>query len=214
MKPRTPSPNNHAKTRSWIRQALLVLIALILIYFALEFLLRRDAFYNSIASGLYKLGRAEQASSLWEKRLDPDDADPVPEANYGKNAFRQGQYSEADKHISEALRDDPENPVLNYDQGNTQYREEKLDNALESYKKAMLADPTDQDAKSNYELVLNRKGYKKPKPEDHQDEEKEQDKDPVPPSDYENTLDALDQKESNDRQEPGRPQEEPMERWW
>lgn len=104
--------------------------------------------------------------------------------------------------------------MLNYDQGNTQYREEQLDNALESYKKAMLADPSDQDAKSNYELVLNRKGYKKPKPEDHQDEEKEQDKDPVPPSDYENTLDALDQKESNDRQEPGRPQEEPMERWW
>ena len=197
-----------------MRKALLIIIVLILVFFALEYLLRRDAFFNSIASSLYKLGRTEQANALWEKRLDPDDGDPVPEANYGKNAFKQGKHSTADEYISEALKDDPENPILNYDHGNTQYREEKLDDALESYKTAMLADPSDQDAKSNYELVLNRKGYKKPTPQDHQEDKKDQDQKPVPPSDYDNTLDALDQKESNDRREPARPQEEPSERWW
>lgn len=199
-------------TRSWLRRLLLILMVLILVFFALEFLLRRNAFINSIATGLYNQGSAAQAARLWESRLDPDDGDPVPEANYAKNSFRQGRHSEADDYVSQALKDAPENPVLNYDKGNNQYRREDLDGALESYKKAMLADPHDQDAKSNYELVLNRKGYKKPKPEDEQQNEQPQPQEPR--SEYENTLNALDQKESNDRREPARPQEEQAGRWW
>jgi len=197
--------------RTWIRRILLILAALILIFLAFEFVARRDALYNSIATTLYNLGKTDQAARLWEKRLDENDDDPIPEANYAKTSYRKGQHSEADELISKALSDDPDNPLLNYDRGNAQYRREDLDKALESYKKAMLADPHDQDAKSNYELVLNRKGYKKPTP---QDQEQEQPQPQEPKSEYENTLNALDQKESNDRQEPGRPQEEPSERWW
>lgn len=194
------------------RKLFLILAAVIALALIVEFLIRKDVLYNSLASMMYNWGKADQAAALWEARLDPEDGDPVPEANYAKNDYKKGRYSQAGEYISSALTDDPENPILNYDKGNTQYRENELDPALESYKKAMLADPNDQDAKSNYELVLNRKGYKKPTKEDQEQQEEEQPRESR--NEYENTLDALDQKESNDRQQPARPQEEPSERWW
>jgi len=97
----------------------------------------------------------------------------------------------------------------------------------------MLLDPKDQAAKSNYELVLKRQGYKPPPPPKKGEEEKDQEpkqeqnqdqnqkpKDTQPQPDdkkehYSNTLDALDQKEAIDRLNRNKPQK-PADggKWW
>lgn len=199
--------------RSHLKRTFLTVMLLILVFFVIELIVRPKVFYNSIATGLFSTQKLNKADDIWYDKLDENDGDPIPEANYAKISFKQGNYAEAQKYSGQALRDEPENPVFLYDQGNSQYRQEQLDEALESYKKAMLADPHDQDAKSNYELVLNRQGYKIPKPEDVEPQEFEEDPDNKK-YEYENTLNALDQKEQNERQQRPPNGEDKSGNWW
>ena len=88
----------------------------------------------------------------------------------------------------------------------------------------MLADPKDKDAKSNYELVLMRKGYKPPKqkPDDKegQDPDKQQPKPEEQPQEnpekqqYNSILDALDQKEARDRNKRAEDEFPERDKWW
>lgn len=193
-----------------LKRFILILMILILAFLAFDIIVRNRVFLNSIASSLYKMNRLDKASSLWNRKMDANDKDPIPEANYAKSEYRQGKYSDAQSHYSQGLQNNPEHSGLLYDQGNALYRQEKLDDALTSYRDAMLADPKDQDAKSNYELVLKRKGYKPPKPED----EKQQNPEPQNQNDYENTLNALDQMEPKNPGEQGANPGNWKGRWW
>lgn len=193
------------------QKIVLICFAVILLLLCAELLLRPRASKNSLATLLYNWEKYRTASKIWDPMAEKHDADAIPKGNAAKSRYRQGDYDGADRLLDEALKDGKEQARLHYDQGNAQYRKDDLDQALESYKAAMLADPDDQDAKSNYELVLNRKGYKKPQKEDYQEDEQEQE---TPQNDYDNTLNALDEQESLDRQRQEHQTQIPRERWW
>ncbi|MGI6197570.1 MAG: tetratricopeptide repeat protein [Candidatus Cloacimonadaceae bacterium] len=191
------------------QKIVLICFAVILLLLCAELLLRPRASKNTLATLLYNWQKYRSASKIWDPLAEEHDSDAIPKGNAAKARYRQGDYDSADQLLDEALKD-KELAQLHYDRGNAQYRKDDLDKALESYKAAMLADPDDQDAKSNYELVLNRKGYKKPQKEDHE-EDREQD---TPQNDYDNTLNALDEQESLDRQKQEHQAQIPKERWW
>lgn len=200
------SPTN----KLW-RRILLTLSVVLIILLAGEFIIRRKAALNSVASFMHQHGKYETAQKIWNRMAKPNDKDGIPESGVARSEYRRGYYQKAEDSFADATRDEPDSPQNNYELGNALYRREKLDEALQEYKRAMLADPNDQDAKSNYELILNRKGYKKPKPEP-EDQEQQQEK--KPKQEYKNILDALDQKEALDRQK--RDQEQPSrpQQWW
>lgn len=191
------------------QKIVLICFAVILLLLFAELLLRPRASKNTLATLLYSWQKYRSASKIWDPLAERHDSDAISKGNAAKARYRQGDYDSADQLLDEALKD-KELAQLHYDRGNAQYRKDDLDKALESYKAAMLADPDDQDAKSNYELVLNRKGYKKPQKEDHE-EDQEQD---TPQNDYDNTLNALDEQESLDRQKQEHQAQIPKERWW
>lgn len=193
-----------------IKKSILLLMLLIAIFLIFDFAIRNRTFINSIATSLYKAGKKELAAKMWERKTDAGDKDPIPEANLAKSYYQKGEHSQAEELYSQAIKEQPEHGGIAYDKGNAQYRQDKLDDALKSYLDAMLTDARDQDAKSNYELVLNRKGYKMPKPEDAEKEPPP----PEPKGDYENTLNALDQMEPHQRNKPQRGEETWGERWW
>lgn len=194
------------------QKIVLICVAVILLLLCAELLLRPRASKNTLATLLYNWEKYRSASKIWDPLAEKQDSDAIPKGNAAKSRYRQGDYDSADQLLDEALKADKESAQLHYDRGNAQYRKDKLDEALESYKAAMLADPDDQDAKSNYELVLNRKGYKKPQKEDYDDEEdQEQD---TPQNDYDNTLNALDEQEALDRQRQEHQVQIPRQRWW
>lgn len=194
------------------QKIVLVCFAVILLPLCAELLLRPRASKNTLATLLYNWEKYRSASKIWDPLAEKQDSDAIPKGNAAKSRYRQGDYDSADQLLDEALKADKESAQLHYDRGNAQYRKDELDEALESYKAAMLADPDDQDAKSNYELVLNRKGYKKPQKEDYDDEEdQEQDS---PQNDYDNTLNALDEQEALDRQRQEHQVQIPRQRWW
>lgn len=194
------------------QKIVLICIAVILLLLCAELLLRPRASKNSLATLLYGWEKYRSASKIWEPLAEKHATDAIPRGNAAKARYRQGDYDGSDQLLDEALKESKKNAQLHYDQGNAQYRKDDLDRALESYKAAMLADPDDQDAKSNYELVLNRKGYKKPKKEDYDNEEEQEQE--TPQNDYDNTLNALDEQEALDRQRQNHQTQIPRQRWW
>lgn len=196
--------------RRALRMFMIVLAVLILLFLLYELLFRRVVMSHSFASGLYKQGAYSSAEKIWKGFLDNDDGDPIPESSLGKLSFRQNDFQKADKYLSDALPERERDATLHYDKGNSSYRLNDLDDALEQYKEAILLDPGDQDAKANYELVLRRKGYEPPPPPQQEEQPEEE----IKPN-YNNTLEALDQKEASDRQQSQR-QNPPAvkDKWW
>ncbi|MFT5369054.1 MAG: Ca-activated chloride channel family protein [Candidatus Latescibacterota bacterium] len=95
--------------------------------------------------------------------------------NVGDALYKQGKYDEAAQALGRVL--ESENQSLSagayYNLGNTFFRQEKYQEAVGAYKKALMMNPNDQDAKVNLELAL-----EKLQDQDKQDEDnKDQDKD-------------------------------------
>lgn len=186
--------------------------ALILLFLLAQLVFRGHVLSHARASEAYQRGNRQKAERIWNKLRDPQDGDPIPESSLGKARYRGGSYSESERNQAEALKQNARSSSYHYDRGNALYRLNKLDDALKAYRSAMLLDPHDQDAKSNYELVLNRLGYKPPPPppekqpsppKDQKPEEQPEEPEPQTQAEKEqfrNQLDALDQQEARDRQ--------------
>jgi tetratricopeptide (TPR) repeat protein len=209
-----------------VRKVLLTLMILTAFFFLFELVFRPRALRHALASGYYSFQLYPSAERIWSGEL-AEDGDFIPESSIGKVFYKSGNFSEAEDSFSKSVLEDDRIPGTHYDLGNALYRNAKLDEALEEYKAVMLLDPDDQEAKSNYELVLNRQGYNPPPPPDEdsgdddvkdteeQSGEEERSSDADTREQYKNILDALDQKELFDRQKRSKsdnPQRE--ERWW
>ncbi|MCB5247946.1 MAG: tetratricopeptide repeat protein [Candidatus Cloacimonetes bacterium] len=210
-----------------IRRVVVAICALILLFLLFELLFRGQVLRHSLASGAYNQGRYQQAGEIWQKLRDAKDGDHIPESSLGKSQYQAGNYGESETSQAEALKENDQASRLHYDRGNALYRGDKLDEALKAYRSAMLLDPDDQDAKANYELVLNLKGYKPPPPppeekpspgQDQDQPDRQTEPEPQPEEEREkfrNQLDALDQQESRDRQAQ-KPQGKKggADKWW
>ncbi|MDQ1349952.1 MAG: Ca-activated chloride channel [Acidobacteriota bacterium] len=113
---------------------------------------------------------------LSAKGIKPDSAEL--KNNTASSLYQMKKYKEA---LEEFSRIDPEKAGLNkagfyYNVGNSFFRLDQFDKALESYKKGLIADPTDMDAKKNYELALKKKQEQEKKDQQDKDKQQEQDK--------------------------------------
>ncbi len=90
--------------------------------------------------------------------------------NYANALHKDEQYAKAEELYSgveaEALPTDADRADLFYNLGNSQFMQQKYQEALESYKSSMRADPTDREAKYNY-------AYTKKLMEDQQNEDQQ-----------------------------------------
>ena len=100
----------------------------------------------------------------------------------GSSAFQQGDLETAKYSFEQSLKADNEQlkSKAMYNLGNTFYQNQKTEEAVAFYRKALELDPTDKEAKYNYEFLK----YQQEPPEDQQeqdqnkkDQEKEQDQD-------------------------------------
>ena len=144
--------------------------------------------------------------------------------NLGEALYQAKNYAEAHQHFSETeqlTKDKHLQQRTNYNLGNTQYREgeaqlqtnpeeaiKNLQSALDTYKKALKADPTDQDAKFNYEFVKkkldelkqqqkNQKNQQNQK--DSEDQNDQKDKNGQNKDQNDNQQDKNDQSKKNDQ---------------
>ena len=87
----------------------------------------------------------------------------------GSSAFQQGDLETAKHSFEQSLKADDEQlkSKAMYNLGNTFYQNQKTEEALAFYRKALELDPTDKEAKYNYEFLK----YQQEPPEDQQEQD-------------------------------------------
>ena len=123
----------------------------------------------------------------------------------GSSAFQQGDLETAKHSFEQSLKADDEQlkSKAMYNLGNTFYQNQKTEEALAFYRKALELDPTDKEAKYNYEFLK----YQQEPPEDQQEqdqsnkeqENKEQDQEQE--NEQEKEQEKKDQDQKNKEQE-------------
>ena len=150
----------------------------------------------------YQNQEYEAAQEYYESVLGKRGNQAQAHFGRGSSAFQQGDLETAKYSFEQSLKADNEQlkSKAMYNLGNTFYQNQKTEEALAFYRKALELDPTDNEAKYNYEFLK----YQQEPPEDQQeqdqnkkDQEKEQDQDQEKEQDQKNK----EQEDKNQEQE-------------
>ncbi|MEF3694298.1 MAG: tetratricopeptide repeat protein [Candidatus Cloacimonadota bacterium] len=194
--------------------AWLALVPLLLL--VLELLIAPKLGRSSLAELLFKRNAINSAAELYKKNLSGSEDDSVALANYAKTLYKKGEYSAAQDSLRRVLEHENPGTDLLYDMGNIAFQQEKYQEALDFYKQALLRNPEDYELKANYELALRKLNQDQPPQQKPENEEEQQEEQPESSDldDIRNLLDALDQKESLDRQNQEKDQDGGVRNWW
>lgn len=200
-------------SRSRKRLLLIVLMALLLMiigFILWTWLFNRPAVINSKGRHAYQsedFAGAERQFRANSLRPEPDS---IASANLARSQYKQGKYDQTEQTLNSYLDSPSRQHQSNawYDLGNASFRLNKYQEALDSYKQALLLNPSNEDAKANYELALQKLQQQQNQPQEEQPRENEQKEDIL------NRLRALDRVESQDRQQQQRPANPQEGKWW
>lgn len=127
-----------------------------------------------------------------------------PKAHYGKGSseYMLKNYDNAQTSYNEALNtsEDKLRAKALYNLGNISFKNNKLEEALALYRKALELDPSDDEARYNYEYIK----YQKSPPEEKNNDdnsEKEQDKNKEKEKEEEGNKNEEDKKDSEDEKD-------------
>lgn len=125
------------------------------------------------------LGAAER----YTQALDKEPACYEALYNLGNAFSKAGMHEKAERTITRAaadtLRTDADRAQAFYNLGNTQFQQKKYKEALESYRRSLLLDPADMEAKYNYaytKKLLDENENQNSENNNNQQQEQEQDK--------------------------------------
>ena len=151
----------------------------------------------------FKGGKPAEALKLYDKALHQDGlADPqaraATEFNRGAAFSALGKTDEAGQAYLEATKskDNSLRARAFYNLGNTFFKGEKWSESLEAYKRSLMLDPHNRDAKWNLELALRRK-----KDQDEKDKDKKKDDDKNKDKGDNKDKDKKDDKKDSDKKD-------------
>jgi tetratricopeptide (TPR) repeat protein len=141
----------------------------------------RDRMHGTISKGNDHYDEGEHQEAL-EKYLEAERIDSlhsVPHFNAGDALYRLGKFQEGARKFlnSSASPTDSIAAMSYYNLGNSMFRSGDLQGAAEAYKRSLLINPDDEDAKYNLEYAIrmmeqqDQQQDKKEQPEDKQDDE-------------------------------------------
>ena len=152
----------------------------------------------------YQSQEYEAAQEYYESVLSKRGNQAQAYFGRGSSAFQQGDLETAKYSFEQSLKADNEQlkSKAMYNLGNTFYQNQKTKEALAFYRKALELDPTDKEAKYNYEFLK----YQQQPPEDQQEQDqnnKEQDQEQEKDQDQEqeNEQDQKNKKQEDENQE-------------
>jgi tetratricopeptide (TPR) repeat protein len=104
----------------------------------------------------YHSGEHKQALDEYLKAGRIDSTSAVPHFNAGDALYRLEDYSEGAKRFLQAAgsSEDSIASMSYYNLGNAMFRAGDIESAVEAYKRALLIEPDDEDAKYNLELAM------------------------------------------------------------
>ena len=165
------------------------------------------------ANDLYRQGKFDLALPEYRQSVSAGANDPVTNYNLGNALFRTQNFAEAATTYEQTANASPDNSLkqrAHYNQGVSYSRHQKLEESIEAYKKAVIMDPADEDARINLQKALTELKKKQPPEQKKQDEQKkpkdkQEQKNPQPKSNLtrkqvEQLLKALQQREQQVQQ--------------
>ena len=161
---------------------------------------------NNTGNKEYAKGRYDQAIEQYQKAQQLLPAEKILQLNSGTALLGAGKAQDALSSLMSASADprrDVQARAL-YNAGNALADEKQLQEALDAYRRAVLADPGNQDAKFNYELMKRKlqekqKQDQKNKDKNKDDKDKKGDKDK---QDQDKDQDKKDQDRKDQQQKP------------
>jgi Ca-activated chloride channel family protein len=118
----------------------------------------RDDMHSNISRGntYYQAGEHNKALQRYQEAQGLDSTFAVPHFNAGDALYRLGDYRNGALEFlkSTASETDSIKAMSYYNLGNTMFQAGDIQSAVEAYKRSLLIDPEDQDAKYNLELAL------------------------------------------------------------
>ncbi|MBI3926596.1 MAG: tetratricopeptide repeat protein [Armatimonadetes bacterium] len=130
------------------------------------------------ADRAFQKGDYQEAGRLYRKALEGASGDARALYGLAQCQYRTGKFAEARESFGKALA--AGNPEFRaraaYNLGNALFREEKLEEALEAYKTALRWDESDDDARYNIQVLLEKLRQKKDQ-KNQQKDDKDQKKD-------------------------------------
>ena len=111
---------------------------------------------NNTGNKLLEDGKIDSAITEYQAARVERPAEPGAVYNLGSAYHQKGAFDTAATQLQNAIAhvDPTLKPNAYYNLGNTQYRMQEYEAAIESYKQALIANPSDLEAKHNLELTL------------------------------------------------------------
>jgi Ca-activated chloride channel family protein len=131
------------------------------------------------ANKLYKEKKFPEATAAYQQALAKE-PDAITTYNLGNAFFRSTRFEEAAESFDRTARESGDSKLkqrATYNQGVSFSKQQKLEQSIEAYKKAVLLDPADQDARVNLQkALLEQKKKQPPQPKKEDDKKKQQNK--------------------------------------
>ncbi|TPW09342.1 MAG: hypothetical protein FD129_2235 [bacterium] len=166
---------------------------------------------NRKGNDAWKKGKYDQAAGEFARALDAMPAERRLTFNRGTALLGENKGDEALSALISATADprrDVQAPAY-YNAGNALFEGQKLDEALDAWKRAILADPSDENAKFNYELAKRKKQQEDKKKEDQKKDQKDDQKDQKKNQEQEDQQKQdQEKKEPQDQQDQQQPQQQ------
>jgi Ca-activated chloride channel family protein len=172
----------------------------------------RDEMHSNISRGnrYYEGDEHEKALERYREAQGVDSTFAVPYFNAGDALYRMGNYRDgALEFLRSASADvDSVKAMSYYNLGNTMFRAGDLQSAVEAYKRSLLLNPEDQDAKYNLELALRMQQQEQQQPEEQQQEQQDQGKQQQQDQQQQPEDQQQDQQDRDQQQDQPRPRDE------
>jgi len=141
---------------------------IILICLSFEIILAQDR-----GQSLYQRGKFDEARSYYENILQNRKNDPSAQFDLGVTAYQQKDYETSVRNLNAVLNTEDNSLASKayYNIGNLFREQQKLEDGAAFYRKAIELDPSNKDAKVNFELLK----YQLQNQEQNQDQQSNQD---------------------------------------
>ncbi len=164
----------------------------------------------------YEEGHYDEARVYYEHVLKNRKKDDRAKFGLGVTAYQQKDMETAARALNNAMNSDDKSLASKamYNLGNMFRDQQKMEESLALYRKAIELDPTDEDAKVNYELLKQVLQQQEQQQQDKQNQEQNQEQDQEKQDQQKQNQDSEGQDEQNnnqDNQEKGEDQQKQQE---
>jgi Ca-activated chloride channel family protein len=162
----------------------------------------------------YEEGHYDEARIYYEHILKNRKKDNGAQFGLGVTAYQQKDMETAARALNNAMNSDDKSLASKamYNLGNMFRDQQKMEESLALYRKAIELDPTDEDAKVNYELLKQvLQQQEQQQQEDKQNQEQDQEKDEDQQKQDQDSEGQDEQNKNQDNQEKGEDQQKQQE---